>query len=363
MLIGFKKFRRFRKGKQFHRSVESQLIRLFIILLSLIITHIGAMMILEDMVLEDAIWLTITSVTTVGYGDLYAETIYGRAATIILIYICGIAILAQVAVMYFEHQQEIRNIKLRGDWSWKMNDHIVFLNCPNQNGEEYFYKAISEIRSSKSDVAKLPIIIVSRIFKSGISNRLRELNVSHVRDSLANIDALNDANVKTAHTIVILTADQNDNYADGIHFDLVDRLREMGVKSRIIVEVVKDENRSRLRRAGANNILRPIRSYPELLVRSIVAPGSEQILESLFDNLGTQCVRYNIPIKIQWIKLIQNLAKNDIGLPVAYEDKNHKVITNPSANDLVEATAIFIISNEEKIKDLEKIKEIISFKL
>lgn len=356
MLLGFKKNT---KISHHHKSLKSQLIRLSLILLSIVVLHIIAMMFLENMYLQDAIWLTFTSITTVGYGDYAAMSTYGRLATIILIYICGIATLAQVAVIYFERQQEIRSSKLKGDWSWNMNNHIVFINSPRYNGEEFFFKTILEIRNSNSSLAKLPIIIISKLFPDGISDRLRKLNVSHVRNSISDPQALEDADVKSAHTIVIMSSDQQDHYADSIHFDLVDRLREMGVESRIIVETVKDENRQRLKKAGANNILRPIRSYPELLARSIVAPGSEQILESLFDNLGVQCVRYNIKIKVKWSLVIEKLTKNHIGLPIAYEDENHKVVTNPISDQVVKSNAIFIISNEGKIKTDKKVQEII----
>lgn len=356
MLLGFKKTLRL---SHHHKSLKSQLIKFALILLTIVTLHTIAMMIFEKMSFIDALWLTITSVTTVGYGDLYANSFYGRISTIILIYICGIAILAQVAVMYFEHQQEIRNSKLNGDWSWKMNNHIVFLNSPNVDGEEYFYKAISEIRNGKSSLANLPIIIVSETFTDGISERLRKLHVNHVRNYASDLRSLEDADILSANTIVIIAPDQSNKNFDSMHFDLVDRLREMGVKGRIICEVVKDENRKRLRKAGADNVIRPIRSYPELLTRSIVAPGSEQILESLFDNYMVQCIRYDIQIEAKWIKVIESMTKNDIGVPIAYEDQDRHIKINPSSQELINSCAIFVILGENKVKDSKKIKDLI----
>ena len=109
MLIGYKKV--FFRKKQLSlrgNSVGKQLLKLFAILFTILSLHIVAMLYFEGLNFEDAIWLTMTSATTVGYGDISAQTFYGRIATITLLYIAGIAILAQVAAMYFEYRQEIK---------------------------------------------------------------------------------------------------------------------------------------------------------------------------------------------------------------------------------------------------------------
>ena len=54
--------------------------------------HALAMVYFEGVLWGDAIWLTLTTVTTVGYGDFSALTPIGRSATAVLIYGFGIAI-------------------------------------------------------------------------------------------------------------------------------------------------------------------------------------------------------------------------------------------------------------------------------
>ena len=55
----------------------------------IIFGHTAAMIYFENMPVGDAFWLTLTSVTTVGYGDLSASSFEGRMSTIVISYIAG----------------------------------------------------------------------------------------------------------------------------------------------------------------------------------------------------------------------------------------------------------------------------------
>jgi len=360
MFIGYKNiYRRRRANAIKSHSVQSQLIKLGLVLIILLVTHTSCMVYFEKLTLGDAVWLTLTSATTVGYGDLTAHTTIGRIATILLLYVGGIAILAQVAAMFFEHRQEIRIRMLTGDWSWPMEDHIVFMNCPDELDEEYFYQAFSGLRNSGAELADLPILILCEHFKSGISDRLRHLDVVHISRSVFDHEALEAAYVLQAHTIVLLARSLTEDISDSVNFDLVDRLRGLGVTSRIVVEVVKDENRPRMKKIGANNVLRPIRTYPELLMRSILAPGSEQVIETLFDSYGEECIRYEVNVSKKWIDIIHILASNDLGIPIAYESDTGEIVNNPSAHSEITAKGIFVIVKEGGIKTNEEINELL----
>jgi voltage-gated potassium channel len=361
MLLGFvRSSLKPSKIKTYGHSTGLQLIKALVVLTLLLILHSAAMIHFEGLSLGDAIWLTMTSATTVGYGDIAAKSFAGRCATIVLLYVGGIAILAQVAAMYFEFRNEIRDDKIKGKWRWKMKNHIVFLNCPKDAGEEFFYKAIFGMRKSNSPMHNLPIIIVSDKFDDGLSHRLRKLDVVHVSKPVSETETLEDACVKDAHTIAILSADRYNPDSDSISFELVDRLRNMEVKSRIVVEVVRNENRDRIKRIGANSTLRPIRAYPELLIRSILAPGSEQVIETLFDSFGEECIRYEVNANCSWLEIIQKMTINDLGLPIAYEDENGNIINNPSSKTLAKTKAIFAIVNENRAKKSSEIEKVIN---
>jgi voltage-gated potassium channel len=359
MLLGFRRLRPPSTEDAIRHGITGvQLVKTLLLLFLILAIHTFAMIHFEKMALGDAIWLTMTSATTVGYGDLSAKTFAGRSATILLLYLGGIAILAQVVAMYFEYRASIRENILKGKWSWKMKNHIVFLNAPQKNSEDFFYKAISGMRASNSEFANLPVVIVSEYFKDGISQSLRKLNIVHVNRSIFDEEAFSSSSIQDANTVVILSKDHQDPSSDGVSFELVDRLRQSGFLGRIVVEAIKDENRARLKRIGANNVLRPVRTYPEILVRSILAPGSEAIIETLFNSSGEECIRFDLEIEISWLEIIKKLAESDVGTPIAYEDFSGIVHNNPSSKEKVRARALFIIVSKEKnlhCQDIAKI--------
>ena len=343
MIFKFRRNLRLQNVVSNEGSAKSRLITLLILMAFILFLHSCAMFYFENMDFGDALWLSLTSVTTVGYGDYAAQTIWGRFFTVILLYIVGIAILAQSATTYFDYRYEIKNRITTGKLKWKMKDHIVFVNCPKETAAEFFYYAISGLRKSSVTISKSPIAIVSDSFKEGMPTKLQKLDVVYVNQGNLNDEGIEAACILKAKIVVILSRNRFDPNSDSINFEITDRLRSLGFKGRIIVEATQDEHRKRLKNAGANNVLRPIRTYPEMLMRAILAPGSERVMETMFDSVGEECIRYNINVEMKWIDIIIKLATKNHGLPISYEREDGEIINNPPPNSIIKTTAIFVL--------------------
>ena len=94
-------------------------------LLLLMCLHTIAMVVLEGLSWGDAAWLTITTATTVGYGDISASTSAGRWATGVLMYAGGIFVLAQLAGLVFEAAQAASDQRLNGKIHLTGKQHVV----------------------------------------------------------------------------------------------------------------------------------------------------------------------------------------------------------------------------------------------
>ncbi|NOR51731.1 MAG: hypothetical protein GQ470_03845 [Gammaproteobacteria bacterium] len=333
-----------------------------LLLTVLFVLHSVLMMHYENLSLGDAIWLTITTATTVGYGDISAATTQGRLATIFLIYFGAIFILAKVVGDYFDYRLEVRNKKTNGYWSWDMNDHIVILNTPSHAGERYLQRLIQQFRAT-ANYEDVPIYLLTRKFENGLPQFITQLNnVVHYSGSPATPQNLVAVCVETAREIIILTKDEDDESSDGRTFDILHRLNDLNVRATVLAECVEDDNRKRLEDAGANIVIRPIRAYPEMIVRAFDTPGSEQIIENMFNSDGDKYRRYDVNISdTAWRDVVTRLINANAGIAVAYIDRlSDKMVYNPSADEVPEIKALITISKDNGVHSSADVQALIS---
>jgi voltage-gated potassium channel len=320
------------------------------------------MMHYEGLSLGDATWLTFTTATTVGYGDISANTTQGRLATIILIYLGGIFILAKVVGDYFDYRLAVRDRKTKGYWRWDMKRHIIILNSPSHSGERYLQRLIKQFRTSvhyKDTV----IYLLTRQFPQGLPDFITQLdNVVHYNGDPSNPEDLAAVCAAQARDIIVLAKDENDESSDGRTFDILHRLQDLQVEASILAECVEDTNRKRLEDAGASIVIRPIRAYPEMIVRAFDAPGSERIIENMFNSENDEYRRYDVEISnMAWCDVVTRLITHDAGIAVAYIDRHsHEMVYNPPAHAKPDIQALITISKDNNMHSNDDVKKLVS---
>lgn len=337
---------------RFRRSVVRDLqnrIRFALVGLVLLVgLHVVAMMAFERLGLGEAIWLTFTTITTTGYGDYSAKSTAGRASTIVLIYLSGIFLLTQAASAFFEFRILRRERKRRGEWRWDMRDHIVFVNAPADEPGDYLRRLLDQLHRSHAHFAAVPALILTEAFPDGLPPDLEDDPlIVQLKGRFDDPAALDAAGVDQAQVLVVLAENEGDRLSDSRTFDIIHRLRERGITARIIAECVDDVNRERLRRAGASAIVRPLRGYPEMIVRAIVAPGTEWVIERLFSSEGDECLRFDVAVgNLIWSTIVRAVLEADYGTPVGYADARGQLHSNPRPQEVISAQALFVLVDE-----------------
>lgn len=343
-------------------NMRSRLRRAFYWLLVLTGLHTIAMVVLEAMGWGNALWLTLTTMTTVGYGDHSAVTPLGRAATVALLYVAGITLLAQLASDYIDYRLKRKESMIKGRWRWQMKDHVLIINSPNNNAAVYFERLVAQLRATEQ-LEDTPVQILTDAFPDGLPENLREMGVVHHHGEPSDPQALKVVTPEQAKAIIVLAQDEYSRVSDSITLDVLTQLRGL-CQSAIpytVAECVHEDSRQRIELAGASTTLRPIRAYPEMLVRSLVAPGAEKILENLFTHCDDHAMRY--PVKLEnavWSDVTCRLMAAGMGTLMAYvAEEDGQVNCHPAHDHRFNASALILMVREEFVPTTQDIERCI----
>lgn len=331
--------------------------RLFLILAGLLSTQILIMWGVEDLSLFESVWITMTTVSTVGYGDFAPKTTIGRLSTIAIMFVGAITLLTLIVSDFIEYRFYRRERIITGRWIYNMNDHIVIINTPRNGGAQYFMRFASQVRSVPG-YETIPIMLLTREFPSGLPTELSDVGLVHYHGSGFDPEALKAVHAGSARHIIVLAADECDPYSDSLTFDIAHRLSERNLGTLTTVESVSDGNRARFKALGIRTILRPVRTYPEIMVRSVVAPGSEKVLEDMFNYERDHPHRYDLELEdLNWADIVSALVRHDIGTALAYIDEDDEVICHPPTSEEVEGKGLIVLVKSTNTPSVELVQE------
>lgn len=319
-----------------------------------VVAHVISIMYFENLEVFNSIWLSFSAISGQGYSVHSPLSFEGRVITIILIYFGAMVIQARFIFLIFEYIQEQNFKKISGSGDWReMRDHIIFFNAPVENYVDYFYQAVRHLRHSSLKYHNASVVIVSENILESLPDKLSDMDIVHIKANPTNPEVLEMCAARQADIIIILTKDAADKTSDSINFDIIHRLRENNISCRIIAEAITDDNRNRMIIAGADNVIRPLRGYPELIIRVALAPGVEYIIEEIFSSRGEEFIRYEYSFKGKWKEVVADMLERDIGTVIGYLcTETNKIFTNPQSEEIINCEAIFVIVREGNSKEI-----------
>lgn len=349
LLLKRKNSRRIFRDKV-HLHESSDLRKRLLLLTGVIALHSLAMVFFEDLNWWQAFWLTMTSASTTGYGDISAATFWGQFSTIVLIYGMGITLLAQMASDYVELRLAKKEMRVKGFIRWnEMQNHILIINTPKYDSERYLNLLVTQITQTP-EFEDTPIQILTTAFPEGLPLDLRAQGVVHHTGDALDDGMLLSAGTDKAKYVIVLSSDAQDSHSDSLTFDILHRIQALNSSAFIMAEAINDSNRPRFKNAGANAVIRPIRAYPEMLVRSLMAPGTEQVLEDLFRHQGDHTIRLDVQLSnVTWARVVTTLIQKDIGTALGYVQKNGEIMTHPQTHSVIDAEGLIVLINDDQV--------------
>lgn len=335
------------KGVRRHNAFSASVILLIIVLIST-----GGFYYLEkeqDLTALDSLWLSLVTMTTVGYGDISPQTPAGRLFALIITMACGIGIMAYIASMLAATIIEKGARRLKGQVNLDVADHILIINCPNVDKVRTI---IDNIRADPKTHNR-PVVLISDTLEE-IPEQLLDLEDFYfVSGNPLLLRTLERANAISAVRAIILAKDTKDPHSDGLTTQVALILESMHKQANkdiyTVAEAVSKDSVNVLRRAGVEDVVCLETFVSPILVQSLIDPGYCGAFSELLSNeIGPKYFVDSIgPLKGRPYKDIREFfQKNDhYGvIPVGILRTGKSVINPPGATLIEEDDRLFYIA-------------------
>lgn len=249
------------------QEASSKAIRTGTIMLLLLLTS-GTLFywIHEEYPLIDALFMTIITVSTVGFGQIHPLSDLGKLFTsaLIILSLGGLAwIGSNLARFIFDGELKEYLKTYRVDKKiMKLKDHTIIIGY-GRNGEQ----AAMELKDSGVD-----FVVIDK--RETVMARIREdENLLYIRGDATHEDVLFQARIEHAKALIATTPNDADNVF------VVLTARSINPALKIISRASDMESVTKLRRAGATNVIMPERIGGQRMAKLVTQPDVVEFLE------------------------------------------------------------------------------------
>jgi len=305
------------------------LILFFVIL----ITGIIGFMVFEDLDIDDAIYMAVVTIATVGYGDIVPKTPAGRLFTCLFIIIgVGTAYYTFTLVISMSVEGRLKDFLGRKDMDRRiasLKNHIIVCGAGKVGSN-----IVERLQHEGQD-----FVVVEK--EQLLYQQLCEQKVLVVHGDATLDEVLLSVGVKRAKGLI--TALSHD--ADNVYVTLTGK--NLNPEITIVARADRKEAEGKLRSAGANTVIFPSVMGGRQMVSAMTRPVIMDFVENLFYNQELHMDIAEITVKSNSALVGKSVMESDIKrrfdcIVVAVKHGDN-LITNPKETEIIYSEDILIV--------------------
>jgi voltage-gated potassium channel len=325
---------------------------ILIIILILLVLSVGVLgyHYIESMSFIDALYMTVITISTVGFGEVTSLSPAGRLFTIFLI-IGGIAVISTGVTIIFSSIIEgtfgevLRRKRMEKKLE-KMNGHFIICGC-GAVGHDVIREFIE---------ADMPFVLIEQD-QDTIDKLTQEFpDLVFVMDDATQDDVLKTAGIERARGIIATLGHDSDNLFVCLS------ARALNRDLRIIARVTEIESAGKLRRAGADYVFSPEKiggvHLAAAALRPTVTSFLDTILKGKYLNLRLDEVIVQNGSRIIGKTLKDTNISQDTGIIISAIKPAEKdeLIFNPGPDTVIhEHDVLVVFGSPDQIQALKKV--------
>ena len=312
----------------------------------LVIAYLGGYLFMwlgeERPILDAYFWWFIVSSTTVGYGDLYPTSVYGRAGAIFVMLI-GIGVLAIIIGKIAETMVQLIHHRLKGLGKMRDRDHILIIGYKaDRTG-----KIVDELRIH--DPRRRIVLCADSLAE----NPFNPQQIGFVKGNLGSADVLQRSAAKDAAKVII----DGDN--DDQTFFIAYAIREINQSAQMVCYLREEEHKGKIRRlpareAALNQVILPVNMY--LMAQELADPESSEVFQELCTNFeGSTLFRLDVPDTapegLRFAMVFEGMKQRHDVTVLALKDT--QLISNPPLDAPVRPGAVLFYVGRERLDTVD----------
>ncbi len=303
--------------------------------------------VIEDMTPIDAMYMTVITVATVGYGEVQELTPEGRAFTMLFIML-GVGV-TTVAVSnafsiflgpLFWTSLEKRRMNQR---LHQLKNHYIVCGYGRMGRQ-----IVADLRARGE-----PFVVIDS--NETIADELLEQGIPYLIGDATADEIMLEAEVERAKGLVAALSNDAGNVMTVL------TAHELNPKLYIVARAVRHESESKLRRAGANEVINPYQIGGHRMALSLLRPAVNDFLSHIFhfgDNLnievGQVTVQEGSHLAGQTVATCDLRRVHNLTI-LGIKHANGKMVISPNPHTELEAgSTLIVIGEPDNVYDLEK---------
>lgn len=236
-----------------------------------------------DLAWADALWWSLVTMTTIGYGDIFPATAGGRFLIAAPLMLFGIGLLGYVLSLAATTLIEAKSREISGMGQVSFRDHLIVVNFPDL---DKVTQVVDELRADTLFRDK-EVVLVDEDLQQ-IPPSLHERGVLFVRGNPTRDDTLDRASLDHASHAIILSKKVGDTHSDDLALAVTLAIEARKKSIRTIAECVDQSHAALLRKAGCDSVICSGSYEAHFLTNEVLHPGMQEVIEELLTIAGQQ---------------------------------------------------------------------------